>query len=343
MRQSSLLLLLIVISFFSIAQKPMDGFPPSRESLVTSFNYRNYPNSKWSFRNMGAPLHVLMIPREGPVHIFKETGNNSTGNTKIKGDSTFENIFAANEANGVIVIRNNEILFEKYWNGFSRHYQHVWFSMTKSMTSSAFGLLVTQNKVDLKASPVKYVAELKGTPWERTTIQDVLNMSTALGFQETYTDTASLFYKYYGGAIGFFPNASADTDPKTAKVLGAYDFLTSLATQNNNLQPGVKFEYNSTNVDVISWIISRITGKTYNEFIQENVWSKIGAEHDAYINIDRSYTPVATGGMNSTVRDLALFGTLILNRGKIDGKHVIPQSWVNETIKIKQADKEQYN
>ena len=292
---------------------------------------------------MAAPLHAVMIPRGGPVHMFKEVTTNNVGKTKVIKDSTFENVFDANEADAVIVIRNNTILFEKYWNGFSRHYQHIWFSMTKSLTSSAFGLLVTQNKVDLKASPVKYVPELKGTPWERTTIQDVLNMSTALGFQETYTDTASLFYKSYGGAIGFFPNANADTDPKTAKVFGAYDFLTTLATQNNNLQPGVKFEYNSTNVDVISWIISRITGKTYNEFIQENVWSKIGAEHDAYINVDRSYTAVATGGMNSTLRDLALFGTLILKRGKIDGKQIIPQSWVDETIKITQADKERYN
>ena len=320
----------------------MDGFPPSRESQVTPFNYRNYPNNKWSFRNMAAPLHAVMIPREGPVHLFKEATNNTISKTKVTNDSTFENVFDANEADGVIVIRNNTILFEKYRNGFSRHYQHIWFSMTKSLTSSAFGLLVTQDKVDLKDSPVKYVPELKGTPWERTTIQDVLNMSTALGFQETYTDTASLFYKYYGSAIGFFPNASADTDPKTAKVLGAYDFLTRLATQKDNMQPGVKFEYNSTNVDVISWIISRITGKTFDEFIQENIWSKIGTEHDAYINVDQSYTPVATGGMNSTLRDLALFGTLVLDRGRINGKQIIPQSWVDETIRITQADKDRY-
>lgn len=342
MRQYALLILLTIISNLSNAQKVMDGFPPSRESQVTSFNYRDYPKSKWSFRNMAAPMHALMIPREGSVHVFKEAGNDKIGQTKIRKDTTFENVFDNNEADAVIVIRNNTILFEKYWNGFSRHYQHIWFSMTKSLTSSAFGILVAQNKVDLKASPVKYVPELKGTPWERTTIQDVLNMSAALGFQESYTDTANLFYKYYGNASTFFPSVNADDDPKTAKVLGTYDFLTRIATQNNNLQAGVKFEYSSPNVDVISWIISNITGKTYNEFIQENIWSKIGAEHDAYVNIDRSYTAVATGGMNSTLRDLALFGISILDRGKIDGRQIIPQNWVDETIKITQADKDRY-
>jgi CubicO group peptidase (beta-lactamase class C family) len=291
---------------------------------------------------MAAPMHALMIPREGSVHVFNEAGSNKIGQTKIHNDSTFENVFDANEADGVIVIRKNTVLFEKYWNGLSRHYQHIWFSMTKSLTSSAFGILVAQNKVDLNASPVKYVPELKGTPWERTTIQDVLNMSTALGFQESYTDTANFFYKSYGNASTFFPKTVADNDPKTAKVLGTYDFLTKMATPNNDLQPGVKFEYSSPNVDVISWIISSITGKTYNEFIQENLWNKLGAEHDAYINVDQSYTAVATGGMNSTLRDLASFGTLILDRGKIDGKQILPQRWVDETLRITQADKDRY-
>ena len=341
-----LLILVLITSHLSKAQQPgnkvMDGFPPSRESQVTSFNYRDYPNGKWSFRNMGAPLPVLMIPREGSVHLFKEPGNHSLGNTKVAGDTTFEKIFEENEADAVIIVQNNTILFEKYWNGMSRHYGHIWYSMTKSLVSSAFGLLVKQNKVELNASPVKYVPELKGTPWERTTIQDVLNMSTAMGFQESYTDTANMFYKYYG-SVSTFPVPGVNTDPKTATVLSTYDFLTKVATANNNLRPGYKFEYSSPNVDVISWIVSKVTGKTMNEFIQENIWSKIGAEHDAYILADNSYTAIATGGMNSTLRDAALFATVILNRGKIDGRQVLPQNWIDETLKLTATDKERYS
>lgn len=327
--------------------KPMDGFPPSRESQVSFPNYRDYPYSKWSFRNIGAPLHVLMIPRGGPVHVFKEVKKSTAGNTPVtiaeNKAETFESVFANNETDGVIVVQNNNILYENYWNGLSRHYQHIWFSMTKSLTSTAFGILVAQNKIDLSASPVKYIPELKGSPWERTTIQDVLNMSTALGYAESYTDTAGFFYKYYGGASNFFYIPGADADPKTATVLGIYDFLTNKATQSNSLQPGYKFEYNSSNVDVVSWIISRLTGKTYNEFIQENIWSKIGAEHDAYITADRAFTAMATGGMNTTLRDAALFGAFILNRGKIDGKQLVPANWIDETLKLSPADKERYS
>jgi CubicO group peptidase (beta-lactamase class C family) len=234
-------------------------------------------------------------------------------------------------------------LYEKYWNGLSRDYQHIWFSCSKSLASSAFGILVDQMKIDLSASPAKYIPELKGTAFERTTIQDVLNMSTALGYQESYTDTANFFYKYYG-AVANTPSISGGPEPdvKTTAVLGVYDFLVKKAYTNEALEPGVKFEYSSANVDVISWLISRLSGKPYHDFVRENIWAKIGAEHDAYFGVDRAYTAVATGGLNTTLRDAALFGQLVLNRGSIDGKQIIPRTWVDETLKLTTNDKERY-
>ncbi len=342
----------LITSGVAIAQqvdketKVMDGFPASRESQVSFQNYRDYPFSKWSFRNIGAPMHVLMIPRSGAVHIFKESKTNDVGNMPVTIEagksSSFESVFEENDADGVIVVHNDTILYENYWNGLSKDYQHIWFSMTKSLTNTALGILVSQKKIDLSASPAQYVLELRGTPWERTTIQDVLNMSAALGYAESYTDTAGFFYKYYGNATHFFYVPEGDSNPETATVLGTYDFLAKKATQNEGLEPGYKFEYNSSNTDVISWIITKVTGKPLNEFIQENIWSKIGAEHDAYIATDNAYTPVAAGGMNSTLRDAALYGTLILNRGKIDGKQLVPAEWIDQPLNLTATDKERY-
>jgi CubicO group peptidase (beta-lactamase class C family) len=324
----------------------MNGFPASRESQVSFQNYRQYPFSKWSFRNIGAPLHVLMVPRSGPIHSYQQAKTNEVRNlpvTTATGDiQSFEEVFKGNDADGVIVVRNNTILYENYWNGLSRDYQHTWFSMTKSLTSTALGILVSQKKVDLSISPVHYIPELKATPWERTTVQDILNMSTGLGFYENYSDTASFFYKYFGSANHLYDIPGMDSNPKTATVLGVYDFLTKQATQNKNLEPGYKFEYNSSNTEVIGWIISRITGKPYNEFIQENIWAKIGAEHDACFTLDNASTARASGGMYSTLRDAALFGLFILKRGNIDGKQLVPADWIDETLRLTAADKERY-
>lgn len=344
---ASILLFENVCQSQSSQPKVMDGFPPSRESLVTPANYRQHPFSQWGFRNAGAHLNVVMMPRSGAVHSFNESPDAAVGkmiSVDTEGSSkTFETIFSENYADGVIVLRNNTVVFEKYWNGLSRDYQHKWFSCSKSLASSAFGILVDQMKIDLSASPAKYIPELKGSAFERVRIQDVLNMSTALGFQESYTDTSNFFYKYYSVAA-YAPDVRPkhEPDPMTADVLGVYDFLVKKAFINPNLQPGVKFEYSSVNVDVISWMISRLSGKPYHDFVRENIWAKIGAEHDAYINVDRSYTAVATAGVNTTLRDAALFGQLILNRGTLDGEQIIPRNWVDETLNLTAKDKERY-
>ena len=202
--------------------KVMDGFPPSRESQVTFENYRTYPFNQWSFRNIGAPLHVIMVPRSGSVYSFNELPDKTIANfPTVDTDgkaSTFENIFKDFYADGVIVTKNNSVLYENYWNGLSRDYQHIWFSITKSMTSSAIGILVEQKKIDLSASPALYIPELKGSAYERSTIQDVLNMSTGLGFHEDYVDSSSFFWKYYASAMNFFYSPAKEPDVKNAEV-----------------------------------------------------------------------------------------------------------------------------
>ncbi|MEP6674064.1 MAG: serine hydrolase [Ferruginibacter sp.] len=343
----------IIVSTVLIAQqvkdsiKVMNGFPPSRESQVSIQNYRDYPYSQWSFRNPGAPLHVIVLPRSGNMHSYKTDAISAIANISIKdsaGNSkSFENIFKENYADGAIVLQNNHILYEQYWNGLGKDYQHMWFSMTKSLTSSAFGILLQQKKIDLSASPALYIPELKGTPYERATIQDLLNMSTALGFKENYTDTSSFFWKYYGSVRdGYYVKGARDADPKNTEVYGVYDFLAKSVKPNEQLKPGEVFEYNGSNADVIGWLITRMSGQSLTDFIRENIWAKIGAEHDALMAVDRAYMGIATSAMNTTLHDAALFGTLILNHGNIDGKQIIPVKWTDEMLKLTAADKERY-
>lgn len=340
--------LIIIFHQTAVAQHVKSGqlqasnqFPSSSENQVTFSSYREHPFSQWSFRNAGAPMHVLMIPRAGAVHVFGESPDGAiakTISTDTQGNSkTFEAMFSDNYADGVVVIRGNNILYEKYWNGLSRDYQHIWFSCSKSLASAAFGILVEEKKVDLSASPAKYIPELKGTPFERPTIQDVLNMATALGYADNYVDTTSFYYANSRYILG-----GREPKPGAPEELGVYDFLVKRAYSNPALDPGVKFEYNSANVDVISWLITRLSGRPYHEFIREKIWAKLGVEHDAYITTDRTYTGVATGGINSTLRDAALFGQLMLNRGSINGVKIIPQNWVDQLLNLTNVDKERY-
>ena len=323
------------------SQTVMDGVPPSRDSQVSLRSYRDYPMSKWAFSNAGAPLHVVMIPRQGDILNLTEKIDASLGQRKalIKNNPllSFDQIFEKNDTDGVVIVKGQELVHQRYFGDFNAHAQHIWFSMTKSLVSSALGLLVEQGKVNLADSPAKYIPELKGSGFERVTIQNVLDMSSAIDFKENYTDPNSDFATRYAPALsmGFLPGG-ADADPAKTKIYGVHDFVSQVIKADASLKPGDVFDYNSSNADVLGWLIARVSGASLQDFIQTHIWAKIGAEHDAYIAVDRAYMPVATGGMNSTARDAARFGMLIRDRGMFNGQQVLPAKWVDASLNTTQ-------
>ena len=323
------------------AVKPaaMQGFPPTRGSQATMKNYREHPFNQWTFRNAGAPLNVVMIPREGQIKELPGPTQSELADfavSDVVGKTMgLDTLFAANYADGLVVVQGDELLHERYFNQFNEHAQHLWFSMSKSLASSALGLLVAEGKVDLAASPAKYIPELVGSGFERVSIQHVLDMASSIDFKETYTDFTSDFAVHYAPALnlGWLPGA-ADVQPQSADIYGVHDFLAKFIKSDSTREPGDNFDYNSSNADVVGWIVARVSGQSFQDYIQQNIWSKLGAEHDAYIAVDRAYMPAVTGGMNSTTRDAARFGMMIRDRGIFSGEQVIPAKWVDATLDI---------
>jgi len=319
--------------------EPMQGVPPARESQVTLANYRDYPMSRWAFRNAGAVLHTVMVPREGDIRVLAGPLRPELGErqfTDAQGaKQTFDQLFERNYADGVLVMQGSRLLHEAYFNGFNDRSQHIWFSMTKSLASTVFGLLVAEGKVDLAASPAAYIPELKGSGFERVTIQQVLDHSTAIDFKENYTDPESDFFRFYAPALnmGWMPGA-ADVQPDDARIYGVQDFLVHFIKPDPALAPGDAFDYNSSNADVLGWLIARISGQTFQDFVQQRLWARLGTEHDAYLAVDRALVPVATGGMNTTLRDAARFGMMIRDRGAYYGQQIIPAEWVDASLVV---------
>ena len=330
------------------ATQGMEQTPPPRETQVTFKNYREPGYNQWAFRNVNAPFATLSIPREGKITRLKYKPNPKLG--ELQFSDGFGNQVSVNQAlensytDGIVVLRNNTIVFERYFGGMNQHDQHIWFSATKSLVSTAFGILVAEGKIDLNASPADYIDELKGSGFERTTIQNVLNHSSALTFKENYTDINADFLKYYAPALnmGYIPGGR-EAQPETSEIYGVHDFLGRFIKADNSLQPGDVFDYNSSNADVAGWLISRISGMPLHDFIQQKIWSQLGTEHDALIAADRAFRAVATGGMSTTTRDAARFGQMILKRGKVGKKQVIPKSWIDATLSISDIDRNKMN
>ena len=302
-------------------------------------NYRDYPASRWAFRNAGAPMHMVMIPRGGNIRQFAAASRPELAEFKIvdpQGEAKgFDQLFKANYANGLVIAQGQKVLHESYFGDFSEHDAHIWFSMSKSLASTAFGLLVDQGLVDLQASPAKYIPELVGSGFERVSIQQVLDHGTSIDFHETYTNVDSDFARYYAPALnmGWMPGA-ADVQPDNAEIYGVHDFLGRFIKPDPDRVPGDNFDYNSANADVLGWLIARLSGQSFQDYIEDNIWSKIGAEHDAYILVDRAYMPAVTGGMNSTARDALRFGIMVRDRGQYNGQRIIPASWIDATLDV---------
>ena len=317
----------------------MQGVPPARDSQVTMHNFRDYPMSKWAFQNIGAPLNTVVIPRQGNIVSLPGPSQSQLGEklfTTAAGEQQpFDQIFEDNYGDGVAIIQGDKLLHERYFHSFNPQAQHIWFSMSKSLASSAFGLLVEQGKVKLDKSPADYIPELKGSGFERVTIQQLLDHATSLDFKETYTDMTSDFALYYAPALnmGWLPGAR-DVQPNNSEIYGVHDFLSRFIKPDPKREPGDNFDYNSSNADVLGWLIARLSGQPFQDFIQQNIWAKLGAEHDATIAVDRAYMPAVTGGMNSTLRDAARFGMMIRDSGKFNGQQIIPSNWVEATLDV---------
>ena len=221
----------------------MNGVPPTKESQVTFKNYRDKPFSKWSFHNVGAPFNVLTIPREGQIIPFRVKEKPELGQLKLTDGfgktNTVEKILENTDTDGFIVLQDNNVLFERYYGDMTRLDHHIWFSATKSLVSTAIGILVEEGKIDLSESPAKYLPELKGSGFERTTIQNVLDHSTAIDFKENYTDTNSDFLKYYAPALNMaYIPGGRDAQPESTDIYGIHDFLAKFIKEDKKLTRG---------------------------------------------------------------------------------------------------------
>lgn len=91
---------------------------------------------------------------------------------------------------------------------------------------------------------------------------------------------------------------------------------------------GPSFAYKTVNTDVLGWLVSRVTGESIPDLLSEKVWSKIGADLDAFISVDSVGTAFAGGGLNAGLRDMARVGQMMLDNGRVGDEQVLPEAVV---------------
>jgi CubicO group peptidase (beta-lactamase class C family) len=212
---------------------------------------------------------------------------------------------------GLIILHDGKMIFEKYWNGNTKDSKHIAFSVSKSYLSALFGIAIEEGLIKSIDDNVSvYLDDFEGTGYEDVKIKNLLQMSSGIEFNEDYADPNS--------DINRFARA-------TAKGSSFRDFAKTL---KNGKKQGTYNHYVSLDTQVLGMILESVTDMPLREYLYKRIWSKIGTENDAYYIADKTGTDMALGGLNATLRDFSKFGQLYLNEGSWDGEQIVPKSWV---------------
>ncbi len=304
--------------------------------------WREPDNVRWHLRNMST-LPALIMPRGEQVFDLKTGSEKDVEHFSYEHNGRTLNLGEAMQEDcidGYMVVQNGEVLFERYYDNFRAHDHHIWFSMTKSLISTAFGIAQAELGIDETKTPAHFLPELADSIFAEVSVRDVLNMVTALNYTEEYDEMTpgSVHFEYFRrlGFMGDFDLLAIDP-AQSDEPRGVRDMLPRFE-QAADGTTGAMFQYQSPNVDVIGWLIERVTGRPLMDYMREKIWAPLATEHDGVFTVDVSFAPVATGGFNSTLRDAVRFGLMALGDGKLGEAQIAPESWMRDTYSMTDAD-----
>ncbi len=209
-----------------------------------------------------------------------------------------------------LVIQDEKIKYEEYWDGYDEHSLSNSFSAGKSIVGLLIGIALDEGKIKSLDQPVGDFLPVfqKGRNAELT-IRDLLTMSSGLNWDEAYSSPFSMTtVAYYGEDLP-----------------GLINSLEVVET------PGKEFDYLSGNTEVLAMIIEAATGKRMADYASEKIWKHIGARYDALWCLDsEDGMEKAYCCFNSNARDFARFGQLVLNKGKWNDNQIISEEYLKE-------------
>ena len=220
------------------------------------------------------------------------------------------------DTSALLVLKEGKISYENYWLTGGEDVQWISMSVAKSLISALVGIAVDQRHIkSIDDAVTEYVPQLKNSAYDNVRIKDILQMSSGAAWNEDYSD----------------PNSDINRSAKILAIGGSLDEFT--ASLKNELKPGSFNRYNSTDTQVLGMLLREATGSSVTQYMQKMLWSPIGAEANAYWLTDSENMEVAYGGLNATARDYAKIGELYRLEGNINGKQIVPSSWVRASVK----------
>jgi len=213
-----------------------------------------------------------------------------------------------------LVIKNDSILFEKYYDGHKQTDISNSFSVAKSIVTSMMGKAIMEGKIKSLNQPVSdFFEEYKDGIASELTVGDLASMSSGMKWNEKYYSVINITSESYF------------TD----------DLRSVILRQEIENKPGQAFRYSSGDTQLLAMVIEKATGTSLSDYLSQKFWSPMGAETFALWQIDskesgmeKAYCCIA-----ATARDFARFGKLYIDKGKWGDTEILDPSFVELSLK----------
>ncbi|MFI7336743.1 serine hydrolase domain-containing protein [Streptomyces sp. NPDC050085] len=276
------------------------------------------PVNEWAFTHMSAVLPTEPVARAAtPRPLPSAPGLHGFAYEHDGERRTLAQLHARTHTTGFAVLHRGVLVREEYPGRFaSPQARFQLFSLTKSVTSMLIGIALEEGALgSLDDKVVTLLPQLAGSAYDGPTVGDLLHMSSGVGFVEDYADPHSSFARF------------------ERAVSGGGSLLEVVRSLPRAAEPGGTFNYSTVDSQVLGWVLEAATGTTLAQYAHSRLWSRIGAERDAYYFLTRGRPRTALGGgsLNAAVRDMARIGLLMARGGELDGQRIVPAAWVGRS------------
>lgn len=223
---------------------------------------------------------------------------------------------------GLLVCRNNQILFEQYRFSRTDKMRFTGWSMAKSITSLLLGICIDKKLIrSFDDTAATYISELSGTLHGETTLRNLSNMSSGANVSHD-KDTSKIIN----------PQGLLNADSSISKLVAFWN--------QRKEDQGARFNYNELCPLTIGMVIRRVTGRSLSEFAAEMLWEPLGAEADATWSTDSERNEFNCIGFAAALRDWGRLGQLVANRGRAGEIQIVSESWIRECTSWGPQDKQ---
>jgi CubicO group peptidase (beta-lactamase class C family) len=220
----------------------------------------------------------------------------------------------ANRNTGLLVLKGDTVLAERYQYGRTAQHRFGSASVAKTVLGMLVGIALGENKIkSLDDKVQQYVPALKGHPYGETSIRHLLTMSSGIEWRETWGRTRDEGIRLVENTLRSKTEGGADT---------------VLEFNRREAPAGKRFYYASGDSQVLGLVLRAAVGVPLATYLSEKIWQPMGAEANATWLVDKAGYETGYCCINATLRDYGRFGLLLANYGALDGRQIIPAEWV---------------